>query len=148
MNYLFIFIFLVSNYLLNKNKHKLSPQKQFEYNNFADCRNCCGIKNYYNVISNIIYPTAVAGWGGTTDSLTDWISTKLSVELLQCCRKNSSKQSSRSIKSSIDCLFNQFFCKIDSLMMFWEKNVNTKVIWNTIFITYQDSQLNTSTANI
>lgn len=45
----------MSYYLLNKSRHKLSPQKQFEYNNFADCRNCCGIKNYYNVISNIIF---------------------------------------------------------------------------------------------
>lgn len=55
MNYSFIFIFIISQYLLNKNKKKFTTQKQFEYNNFADCRTCYDIKNYYNVLSNLIF---------------------------------------------------------------------------------------------
>jgi len=55
MNYYFFSVFLLSYLLLNKNKYKLSIEKQIEYNNFVDCRTCYNIKNYYNVISNLIF---------------------------------------------------------------------------------------------
>ena len=74
------------------------------------------------------------------DSMTDWISTKLSVELLQSCGKNSFKQSSRSIQSSVDCLFDHLLCKIDYRIMFWKRKVCTSFSrHNNIFMSYLDS---------
>ena len=55
MNYYFFSVFLLSYLFLFNNKYKLSIKKQIAYNNFVDCRTCYNIKNYYNVISNLIF---------------------------------------------------------------------------------------------
>jgi len=56
MNIYFLLTFVFS-YLLLKYKfaHKFTIQKQYEYNNFADCKCMCNIKNYYNVLSNLMF---------------------------------------------------------------------------------------------
>lgn len=55
MNFLFLGTFGLSYLFTYWNKHRFSLDKQIQYNNFADCRTCCHIKNFWNVVSNIIF---------------------------------------------------------------------------------------------
>lgn len=45
----------LSLYLLSYNKNKFSYASQVKYNDFADKRNICCIKNFGDVVSNLIY---------------------------------------------------------------------------------------------
>ena len=55
MDLIFLSSFFVSLLIIYINRYKFTYQKQIEYNNFADDRCYCGIRNIYNVISNMIF---------------------------------------------------------------------------------------------
>ena len=55
MNYILLFVLYLSNLIINKFNKKFTIKKQFEYINFADCVCKYNIKNYYNVVSNLIF---------------------------------------------------------------------------------------------